>query len=357
MPPKQLISRFKTSLNSLIFSWARVFLWALWFILLGMLVLNWHRLALVPDSMNPAQSARLALIWLAILAFVTGFIARQQPSHLSGLAMALAGVLLTPADLWPLGALIGLVLNLVSGQLRLAWLGYVLAVLLSLVGGYERIFGVLSAETSSTLAQTAPGEAGFFVLHLITPGWLVNQLVVAVTLWLAQFENRRYCGPQRNKVFTWPLILTLLTMAILATSQGILTRTMALREGFKQYDQYKRTVQQATLPDARKANVPELDVIWVIGESQSRAFWQLYGYHRETTPALVSLRDELVVLTDAVAPHSYTVQSLMQAAYRTKVAGDGSQVSLLALLRSAGVRVQWHTAQEQFGPWASPVVR
>ena len=335
--------------------WVSTLLWAAWLVLLGILVLNWHRLALVPEQMNPAHAIRLAVAWVFALGLVAWFIAHRQPSLLPPMALALAGVLALPSDLWPLGVVGGLALGLAAKRPMLAWSAFLVFALFSLWGAYERIFGAISAETSSTMAQTAPSEAGYFLLHLVTPGWLVNQLVVAVTLGLA--VRIEHCSDSANALRSGPIVLALLALTIPAATPGLLQRAMAIRGGLEQHQQYVRTVEQASAPAPRSATVTPMDVIWVIGESQSRAFWQLYGYPRATTPALEAIRDELLVLTDAVAPHSHTVQSLMQAAYRYRAGGDERQVSLLAMLKSAGVRVQWHTAQEQFGPWASPVVR
>jgi hypothetical protein len=335
-------------------SWVREVLWAVWLVLLGMLVINWHRLALVPSGMNPAHGVTLASAWLVLLALAAWWVARLQRSLLPLLGLAIAGVLAVPPDLWSLGAAAGLCLGLACRRPSLAWTGFALLALGSLWGAYERIFGPLSAETSSTLAQTAPAEAGFFLLHLVTPGWLVNQLALGVTLALAiraTPPQERTSGPTPRST------LLLLLLALPAASPGLLQRAMAMRDGLEHHRQHVETVEEATPPAARIAGSPALDVIWVIGESQARPFWQLYGYPRETTPELAAFRDELVVMTDAVSPHSYTVQSLMEAAYRRRLEPDGGAVSLLALLRSAGVQVQWHTAQEHFGPWASPIVR
>lgn len=322
--------------------------WAGWCVVLGGLAVNWHRLALLPPTMNPVQHERLVAAWLVALALTTFLATRRRPALAPASAAALAGTSSLPPDLWPLGAAIGLCL---AGWAHRPWLlasGFAAQAGIAFAGAYERIYGVVSAESSSTLFQTAPAEAGHYLLHLLTPGWIVNQAAYAATLLAAaRFQHRPLTAGTGGAA--------ILTLALLAASPGLLERGLALRQGAQRHAEHLRTVVEATPPAARRAQHAELDVVWVIGESQSRWLWQLYGYPRPTTPGLQARRLELVLLGDAVSPHSYTVQSMLQTGYRARVGADGSQVSLLHLLRSAGIRVEWHSAQETFGPWASPI--
>lgn len=131
------------------------------------------------------------------------------------------------------------------------------------------------------------------------------------------------------------------------------------------------TVQAATIEEFR-ANVETLDdkraqarrdlarwapayagpeqhtVGLVIGESTNRWNWQLYGYGRETTPALAGLEPELLVLRDVISAAPSTVSSLRyMLTPRTldKPDGDERLPSVLMLARAAGYKVFWISNQ------------
>jgi heptose-I-phosphate ethanolaminephosphotransferase len=96
--------------------------------------------------------------------------------------------------------------------------------------------------------------------------------------------------------------------------------------------------------------------VFVIGESLTRNHMSLYGYWRETTPALDRLRAELAVFVDAVAPHSHTDPSLERVLTLSKTDNslgftDPGNHSLIELLRAAGFATWWLSNQNTLGAW------
>lgn len=335
--------------------------WTALVALCAALALNWHYLALTPPDMNPVQLQRLTWVWLAVLACASWPCERKLPGSAAWIALLLASAALFPADLWPL-AVAGTLIAALLFDARARW-WRALALLLalgigtsSLLSVYERNFGRVTAESLSTIFQTHPAEALEYIAHLVTPGWLVNLTVWSLLLGLVAGARRRVPGPLRPAVMAWAVAVA--TLAAVAASPGILTRALALKQGLADHRQRMLTIDTQMSVPARWARPVPLDVVWVVGESQSRWHWSLYGYPRSTTPQMTAMQDELVVMRDAVAPHSYTVQSLMEATYRPLRGASGQpvqSVSSVALLRSAGVAVHWHSAQEKYGPWATPL--
>ena len=50
----------------------------------------------------------------------------------------------------------------------------------------------------------------------------------------------------------------------------------------------------------------------VIGESTNKARMSLYGHHRNTTPKLEQLRNELIIFENSITPRPTTIEALQQ---------------------------------------------
>ncbi|PKQ43552.1 sulfatase-like hydrolase/transferase [Confluentibacter flavum] len=101
---------------------------------------------------------------------------------------------------------------------------------------------------------------------------------------------------------------------------------------------------------AKSKDKKELYII-VIGESASKAHFQLYNYYRKTTPLLNNIKDELIVLNDVISPHAYTIGSLTKGLTLGNVENpEGKyQGSIIQLLNQAGFRTYWISNQRPVG--------
>ena len=85
-------------------------------------------------------------------------------------------------------------------------------------------------------------------------------------------------------------------------------------------------------------------VVLVIGESDTRNNWSLYGYGRQTTPELAKLRDQLLVFRDVVAADGATVGSIskmLTAATAKEPDLWKSRPTVMAIARHLGYKVFW----------------
>ena len=82
----------------------------------------------------------------------------------------------------------------------------------------------------------------------------------------------------------------------------------------------------------------------VIGESASRLHYGLYGYPRNTTPRLDSIREELSVFKDVISPAAHTMAAMKDiltfSTYESPER-DRHEATLIELLKSAGYRTIW----------------
>ncbi len=209
----------------------------------------------------------------------------------------------------------------------------------------EAIFNTDSAESTEFVAQ----YWRYIVKHLVV-------FMVATTLYLWLTLRRRAPVPRGGATVAACCIFTVLTLLLhlnptvrrynpllyfpvyyaiwkhdLETTErlmAMLDETMALDD-------------EAAIYAGGKRNT----VVWVIGESDTRHNWSLYGYPRETTPRLAA-HPELLHFTDVRAADAGTVTSLTKMLTpATQQAPDlwKSRPSVLALARAAGYKVFWIT--------------
>lgn len=93
----------------------------------------------------------------------------------------------------------------------------------------------------------------------------------------------------------------------------------------------------------------ESTIVLVIGESTNSQRMGLYGYGRDTTPKLESIRDQLTVFKHVFSPRPYTIEVLQQAL----TFGDQhhpdlylTDANILNVMKQAGYKTYWITNQQ-----------
>lgn len=90
-------------------------------------------------------------------------------------------------------------------------------------------------------------------------------------------------------------------------------------------------------------------VVLVIGESTTRMHMGLYGYERDTTPKLSSIKNELAVFNHVFSSRPSTIESLEQVlTFADQEHPDlyKSTPSLVAMMKQAGYKTYWITNQQ-----------
>nr|WP_270049470.1 phosphoethanolamine transferase [Thalassolituus pacificus] len=89
--------------------------------------------------------------------------------------------------------------------------------------------------------------------------------------------------------------------------------------------------------------------IFIVGESASRNHMGIYGYQRNTTPFLSSIKDELVVFDNVISSHAQT-QASLRAALTAASADQGGQyrdaLSVIDVANLAGYETWWISNQQ-----------
>ncbi len=85
-------------------------------------------------------------------------------------------------------------------------------------------------------------------------------------------------------------------------------------------------------------------LVWVIGESDTKYNWSLYGYGRNTTPKLSSIKNELLIFKNitAAAPATITAfEKMLTPATIQKPNEWQKQPDILLMAKKAGYKVYW----------------
>lgn len=125
--------------------------------------------------------------------------------------------------------------------------------------------------------------------------------------------------------------------------QGEVAEAAELQEGFAQ-NLLDPQLGSMRLRDGLGRNT----VVFVLGESDTRNNWSLYGYARDTNPELARLRQQLVVFEDVVSADEGTIVSitkLLTPATLKQPELWKSKPSVMTIAKRLGYKVIWVTNQ------------
>lgn len=94
--------------------------------------------------------------------------------------------------------------------------------------------------------------------------------------------------------------------------------------------------------------------VLVIGESTTRRRMSLYGYNRETTPFLDSIKPNLWLYDNVISSHAYTIGALKDALTLNSLSTE-KDFSVVQLMNQAGFKTFWISNQRPIGQYESLV--
>ncbi len=214
------------------------------------------------------------------------------------------------------------------------WLVYTIALATSLLYGFmvfqaglRDIFGVEqdSIIVIEALFNTNASESAEFLqqyrLQLIKH---VSLLIVCIVsyLWVT-LRHLKYTYTSQNHRALWvgSIIFTLFTVLIHFNPTARRANPLFFfpiyyqqwaeeLEHTKHLTQYIAEHASQGLASMNSVDTAPNTVVWVIGESDTRNNWSLYGYPRATTPRLEALKSELLVFNHVKAADGGTVGSI-----------------------------------------------
>lgn len=227
--------------------------------------------------------------------------------------------------------------------------------------GYAYTFGgVFTTATIEAVVHTDSSEASEFFRAYTSPQlillYLLHWLIYALAIAFSRPVSSK--GWQRTIHYMGILFVVVVIYrttvmgkfhdtipGVLGTMPSYYNGAISLEQEVElRRDMLENTQLQALL----QSPAPQTHIL-IIGESLTRNHMGLYGYHRNTTPQLSALGDELVVYSDAISSHAQT-QASLRVALTAASAEQGDEyreaLSIIDLANLAGYKTWWISNQQ-----------
>lgn len=172
-----------------------------------------------------------------------------------------------------------------------------------------------------------------------------------------------------NKIILSVLCLTVIVIIALTHNQRWVKREIAIAKIYNTYvvtNKHRKEFQDILLNADKTAikfdNISSYltnnkqTFVFIINESQNKIHFSIYGYEKNTTPFLNSIKHELYIFNNVDAPHVYTNDSVEKMItfsdnynkLKGYEAGD-----LIRFFQDAGFKTYWLSNQYFLGPYES----
>ncbi len=247
--------------------------------------------------------------------------------------------------------------------------------LLALPGfGYFLIYHQeLTQSSMFIIFESNQSESSEFLQNYLSAGVVLSYLIftlLPISIW---FKIKPYENTKKPAYLTGLIIFTLIFLSPvkkgiqyhdIAAAYKSMNRHLSAAPpwqlGFGYYN-YQRELAEVETQLLSLGKIPALNnlqetkktlpttVILVIGESTTRVHMGLYGYSRDTTPKLSSIKNELAVFNNVFASRPNTIESLEQVlTFADQEHPDlyKTTPSLIAIMKQAGYKTYWITNQQ-----------
>lgn len=238
--------------------------------------------------------------------------------------------------------------------------------------GYGIYFSFAGKEVNAdiilALAQTNGGESMEYLSTVSAAGFLGGVVLsaLAVSFVYVYIKMGAFLGAKNRlplRVIGILCFLFVLSFLHLRPLPFILYKNTM--DGIQGYEEFQKN---RPLREKRLAGLPDMKVdpsykgvyVLVIGESTTRDHMSAYGYDRNTTPWLLSMKKDphMYLFTKAFSNHTHTVPSLT---YALTAKNQYNHVPLeeaytiMEVAKRAGFPTYWISNQVKYGAWDTPV--
>lgn len=221
--------------------------------------------------------------------------------------------------------------------------------------------GVFTSASFEAMALTDPSESLEFLLAYAS---IENILLLLFYWWVAYFSLKRilFKAPEhrREKLFAALGVLMILasiqqihqrgrTFDVIPGFTGVAIDYSSAHQSIDVDIQARQALFDTKLFTAEMKDTTPQTYVIVLGESVNRNHLSLYGYTRETSPYLDTLRSELIVFKDVVSPFAQTRPSLSVALTEADTQNKMSvqqSIDLLGAAKKAGFKTWWISNQQ-----------
>lgn len=235
-------------------------------------------------------------------------------------------------------------------------------------GYYSTSSAWFSSDTLLALMQTNISESSEFLKDYISVKTAIV-LVVAALIFIHIYKLERKLGFINNtRIVNLTLIICLLGSGslIYKTRHNLVTDiAFNAKKNLQKYADFTKMCEQRKQKISLKVPLSDVNIekgvyVLVIGESQNREHMSAYGYNKQTTPWVESMREEdkFLFFNKVYSCHTHTVPVLTYALTAKNQYNNlslGNAVSILEAAEASGFETVWLSNQVKYSAWDTPI--
>ena len=236
---------------------------------------------------------------------------------------------------------------------------------------YFVIYGTYFSPSSLFLFfDSNPQEAIEFLTFYFTPPLLIFTSITLVVFFVCfrkLFLICRQLPTFRGRHLFYNLILILMILGFMRISKIIdynfpylFGRSFVIYENqLDQFEVYKNN-KNGNFKNIKKTYTSDKELfVLVLGESTTKSHLGIYGYNRQTTPQLLSKKDELILFKDVISPHTYSIGAVVKLLTLANYEDPNptNKGSIIQLANAVGFETHWLSNQRPIGSGNNLITR
>ena len=197
--------------------------------------------------------------------------------------------------------------------------------------------------------DTNPNEAfGFFdTLSLKIVVYVFIYIIIGLLLFLRALKT------SGNNAKRYISIISLIFFLIISANLPFRSKVASI-DFYKSFMNFNKEIMEIKefyknrehikIDATSKLNVSPKNIILIIGESANRHHYSLYGYKRNTTPRLDSIKSELYIFKDVITPHIQTLNAIRYICTFSNHSAPKlykKEPSIVEIFKAAGYKTYW----------------
>ena len=208
---------------------------------------------------------------------------------------------------------------------------------------------IMTSTDFFVIFDTNPNEAfGFFdTLSLKMVVYVFIYIIIGLLLFLRALKT------SGNNAKRYISIISLIFFLIISANLPFRSKVASI-DFYKSFMNFNKEIieikefyknrEHIKIDATSNLNVSPKNIILIIGESANRHHYSLYGYKRNTTPRLDSIKSELYIFKDVITPH---IQTLNAVRYICTFSNHSApklykkEPSIVEIFKAAGYKTYW----------------
>lgn len=232
-------------------------------------------------------------------------------------------------------------------------------------GYYFSASAWLNTDSVLAIMQTNLTEAKEYLSDYLSLEYYTVLVIFLIALYLLSQKTSKLSFNEKGKIF-YILLAATVVFSVLAVYKGkgnllthIVKDTYIYLQRYDDFNKYREERKQNINKNINVTDGSDGIYVLVIGESQNKNYMSAYGYKRQTTPWLESIKNNsnVVFFSNAYSCHTHTVPVLTYALTAKNQYNEidlAKAISVIEAAEEAGFDTVWLSNQVRYGFWDTP---